>query len=49
MDRCWVEIFAQGGQVTMTELTFPAETSTELSVYAIGCTATISLRVTQLG
>jgi levanase/fructan beta-fructosidase len=48
VDRCSVEVFALGGQVTMTELIFPAETSTDLSVYAIGGTATInSLQVTQ--
>ena len=50
VDRCSVEIFAQGGQVTMTELIFPAETSTDLAIYAVGGTATInSLKVTQLG
>ena len=49
VDRCSVEVFAQGGLVTMTELIFPAETSTDLSVYAAGGTATItSLQVTQL-
>ncbi|MFC9334248.1 glycoside hydrolase family 32 protein [Arthrobacter sp. NPDC057009] len=48
VDRCSVEVFAQGGQVTMTELIFPAETSTDLSVYAVGGTATVnSLQVTQ--
>lgn len=48
VDRCSVEVFAQGGQVTMTELIFPAGTSTDLSVYAVGGTATIeSLQVTQ--
>jgi sucrose-6-phosphate hydrolase SacC (GH32 family) len=47
VDQCSVEVFAQAGQVTMTELIFPAETSTELSVYAIGGTAAISeLKVT---
>jgi fructan beta-fructosidase len=49
VDRCSVEVFAQGGQVTMTELIFPAETSTDLAVYAVGGGATInSLQVTQL-
>jgi levanase/fructan beta-fructosidase len=49
VDRCSVEIFAQDGLVTMTELIFPAETSTDLSVYASGGTATItSLQVTRL-
>ena len=48
VDRCSVEVFAQGGQVTMTELIFPAATSTEVSLYAIGGTATIdTLSVTQ--
>lgn len=48
VDHCSVEVFAQGGQVTMTELIFPAETSTVVSVYATGGTATISsLQVTQ--
>jgi levanase/fructan beta-fructosidase len=48
VDRCSVEVFAQGGQVTMTELIFPAGTSTDLSVYAVGGTATIeSLQVSQ--
>jgi fructan beta-fructosidase len=49
VDRCSVEVFAQDGRATMTELIFPAETSTDLSVYAIGGAATItSLQVTQL-
>ncbi|MCQ6271057.1 GH32 C-terminal domain-containing protein, partial [Pseudarthrobacter sp. R1] len=49
VDRCSVEVFAQDGLVTMTELIFPAETSTHLAVYAAGGTATItSLQVTQL-
>ncbi|MDQ0867745.1 fructan beta-fructosidase [Arthrobacter sp. V1I9] len=48
VDRCSVEVFAQGGLVTMTELIFPAETSTELSVFAVGGTATVNnLQVTQ--
>ncbi|MFX1821914.1 glycoside hydrolase family 32 protein [Pseudarthrobacter sp. CC4] len=50
VDRCSVEVFAQDGQVTMTELIFPAETSTSLAAYAVGGAATInSLQVTQLG
>lgn len=49
VDRCSVEVFAQGGQVTMTELIFPAENSTDLAVFAVGGTATINnLHVTQL-
>jgi levanase/fructan beta-fructosidase len=48
VDRCSVEVFAQGGQVILTELIFPAATSTEISLYAIGGTATLnSLSVTQ--
>ncbi|AXJ08669.1 glycoside hydrolase family 32 protein [Arthrobacter sp. PM3] len=48
VDRCSVEVFAQEGQVTLTELIFPAATSTEVSLYATGGTATIdSLSVTQ--
>ncbi|MCQ6269296.1 GH32 C-terminal domain-containing protein [Pseudarthrobacter sp. R1] len=48
VDRCSVEVFAQNGLVTMTELIFPAETSTSLAAYAAGGTATInSLQVTQ--
>lgn len=48
VDRCSVEVFAQRGQVTMTELIFPAVTSTEVSLYSIGGTATLnSLYVTQ--
>lgn len=49
VDRCSVEVFAQDGQVTMTELIFPAETCTSLAVYAVGGAATIrSLQVKQL-
>ena len=48
VDHCSVEVFAQGGHVTMTELIFPAETSTGLAVYATGGSATINrLQVTQ--
>ncbi|MFF1881920.1 glycoside hydrolase family 32 protein [Pseudarthrobacter sp. NPDC058196] len=49
VDHCSVEVFAQDGQVTMTELIFPAGTSNELAVFATGGTATInSMRVAQL-
>jgi fructan beta-fructosidase len=49
VDHCSVEIFAQGGQVTMTELIFPADTSTEVAVYATGGTATVNhLQITQV-
>ncbi len=47
VDRCSVEVFAQGGQVTLTELIFPSATSTDVSLYAIGGAATAKdLRVT---
>jgi fructan beta-fructosidase len=42
VDRCSVEVFAEGGQVTMTELIFPAPASTDVAVYALGGTATMS-------
>jgi fructan beta-fructosidase len=42
VDRCSVEVFAQDGEVTMTELIFPAPTSTDVAVYALGGTATIT-------
>ena len=42
VDHCSVEIFAQGGEVTMTELIFPAPGSSDLAVYASGGTATIN-------
>ncbi|MGC0239486.1 GH32 C-terminal domain-containing protein [Arthrobacter sp. SD76] len=48
VDHCSVEVFAQGGQVTLTDLIFPAATSTAVSVYAIGGTARLNdLTVTQ--
>jgi sucrose-6-phosphate hydrolase SacC (GH32 family) len=49
VDHCSVEVFAQGGQITLSELIFPASTSTDFSVYASGGTARInSLKITQL-
>lgn len=39
VDRCSVEVFAQGGQITMTELIFPAATSKDVSLYAVRGTA----------
>ncbi|MET3923520.1 glycoside hydrolase family 32 protein, partial [Arthrobacter sp. UYEF20] len=48
VDQCSVEVFAQGGQVTLAELIFPSPTSTDVSLYAAGGTATINnLRITQ--
>lgn len=47
MDRCSLEVFAEEGQVTMTELIFRAHTSTDLAIYALGGTATVeSLDIT---
>lgn len=49
VDRCSVEVFAQGGQVTMTELIFPSAASTNVSLYAAGGSATVKdLRVTHV-
>jgi fructan beta-fructosidase len=42
VDHCSVEAFAQGGQVTLGELIFPASTSRDVSLYAVGGTATIN-------
>lgn len=39
VDRCSVEVFAQGGQITLTELIFPAATSKDVSLYAVRGTA----------
>ncbi|MGY4544181.1 fructan beta-fructosidase [Arthrobacter sp. UYNi723] len=48
VDSCSVEVFAQDGQVTMTELIFPAPTNTGLAVYALGGTATLTnLRISR--
>lgn len=41
VDHCSVEVFAQGGLVTMTELIFPAATSTDVALYATGGSATL--------
>ncbi|MFK0042122.1 glycoside hydrolase family 32 protein [Paenarthrobacter sp. NPDC090517] len=48
VDHCSVEVFAQGGQVTMTELIFPSPSSNDVSVYAVGGSAAINtLHITQ--
>jgi len=48
VDQCSVEVFAQDGLVTLTELIFPSTTSTGLSLYAIGGTTRVSgLNVTR--
>jgi fructan beta-fructosidase len=36
LDRCSVEVFAQDGLTTITDLVFPAEGSTALAVFAEG-------------
>ncbi|WP_427017435.1 glycoside hydrolase family 32 protein [Pseudarthrobacter sp. P1] len=48
VDHCSVEVFAQGGLVTVTELIFPSTTSTGVALYASGGTATVgSLNLTR--
>lgn len=42
VDHCSVEVFAQDGLVTMTELVFPSTDSTDLSLYASGGTVSVS-------
>ena len=42
VDRCSVEVFAQNGRLTMTELIFPSEGSRDFSLYAEGGTATVN-------
>ena len=42
VDRCSVEVFAQDGQVTMTQLIFPEASSRELSLFASAGTATLN-------
>jgi levanase/fructan beta-fructosidase len=42
VDRCSVEVFAQNGRLTLTDLIFPEERSTDLSIYATGGSATLN-------
>lgn len=42
VDRCSVEIFAQEGRVTLTELIFPSPASRDVSLYAVGGNATVN-------
>ncbi|TAP25963.1 glycoside hydrolase family 32 protein [Arthrobacter sp. S41] len=42
VDHCSVEIFAQGGSVTITDLIFPSPESIDLSLYATGGSAQFS-------
>ncbi|WP_395398667.1 glycoside hydrolase family 32 protein [Arthrobacter sp. UC242_113] len=49
VDQCSVEIFAQDGEVTLTELIFPDPSSTGVSLYTTKGTAKVaSLRLTTL-
>jgi sucrose-6-phosphate hydrolase SacC (GH32 family) len=49
VDHCSVEVFAQHGELVLTDLIFPDETSTRVSIYARGGSATFeSLRITPL-
>ncbi len=49
VDHCSVEVFAQHGQLVLTDLIFPDETSTGVSIYAHGGSATVeSLTITPL-
>lgn len=41
VDHCSVEVFAAGGQVTMTQLVFPDPDSQEVSLFAAGGTAVL--------
>jgi sucrose-6-phosphate hydrolase SacC (GH32 family) len=46
-DRCSVEVFAQDGLVTLTDLIFPDESATGVALYARGGEAHVeSVRVT---
>jgi levanase/fructan beta-fructosidase len=36
LDRCSVEVFAQDGLATLTDLVFPSQASTALAVFAEG-------------
>ena len=48
IDQCSVEIFAQDGLVTLTELVFPDPSATSLALYSSGGTAAASLQLTPL-
>jgi sucrose-6-phosphate hydrolase SacC (GH32 family) len=48
IDHCSVEIFAQDGLVTLTELIFPDPSATSLALYSTGGTAAASLQLTPL-
>jgi fructan beta-fructosidase len=49
LDHCSVEVFAQHGELVLTDLIFPDKTSTGVSIYAHGGSATLeSLRITPL-
>ncbi|MDN4646236.1 glycoside hydrolase family 32 protein [Arthrobacter sp. PsM3] len=49
LDHCSVEVFAQHGELVLTDLIFPDKTSTGVSIYAHGGSATLeSLTITPL-
>ena len=49
LDHCSVEVFAQHGELVLTDLIFPNKTSTGVSIYAHGGSATLeSLTITPL-
>ncbi|ABK01826.1 Levanase [Arthrobacter sp. FB24] len=48
VDHCSVEVFAQGGLVTLTELIFPDPVHTGITVFSTGGTAEASLQLTDL-
>jgi len=49
VDHCSVEIFANDGLVTVTELIFPDRAQTSLTLYSTGGTAKAALQLTDLG
>ncbi|MGH9610886.1 MAG: GH32 C-terminal domain-containing protein, partial [Bryobacteraceae bacterium] len=48
VDRSSIEVFAQGGRIAMTNLTFPAPSSTGLSLGSSGEIGSIHLKIWKL-
>ena len=48
VDHCSVEIFAENGQVTLTDLIFPDPADTAVSLYSTGGTTEASVKLTAL-
>lgn len=48
VDHCSVEVFAEDGLVTLTDLIFPSPGSTSVSLYAVNGNARASLKLTAL-